>query len=124
MPRPARHFGISPKFVRSGWPARVQEVGKGTCPFRPCCGLFKFPELARNHRDECAALVEDLKANGPEKAMATCPVEVRQMIKDALGGNKEEAIRNRASGRDTDTQVYINRSKEQKKIEKPADQSA
>ena len=45
------------------------------------------------------------------------------MIKDALGGNKEEAIRNRASGRDTDTQVYINRSKEQKKIEKPADQS-
>ena len=45
------------------------------------------------------------------------------MIKDALGGNKEEAIRNRASGRDTDTQVYINRSKEQKKIEKPSDQS-
>ena len=67
-------------------------VGKGTCPFRPCCGLFKFPGLARNHRDECAALVEDLKANGPEKAMATCPVEVRQMIKDALGGKAHSEL--------------------------------
>ena len=116
-------FRNLPKICSFWMAGTCTRASKGTCPFRPCCGLFKFPELARNHRDECAALVEDLKANGPEKAMATCPVEVRQMIKDALGGNKEEAIRNRASGRDTDTQVYINRSKEQKKIEKPADQS-
>ena len=105
---------ICRRSVRSGWPGPVQG-SQGYLSIPTLLWAVLFPEPARNHRDECAALVEDLKANGPGKGHGDCPVEVRQMIKDALGGNKEEAIRNRASGRDTDTQVYINRVKSRRR---------
>ena len=49
-------FRNLPKICSFWMAGTCTRVGKGTCPFRPCCGLFKFPELARNHRDECAAL--------------------------------------------------------------------
>jgi pre-mRNA-splicing factor RBM22/SLT11 len=34
------------------------------CPFRPCCGTFKFPELASQHPEECQALITQLTDQG------------------------------------------------------------
>ena len=117
-------FRNLPKLCSFWTAGTCTRVAKGTCPFRPCCGLFKFPELARSHPDECLALVEDLKAKGAAKVMHECPLEVRQMLKDAGSGvNKEEAIRNRASGRDDQSRGYVSRSREKRQIEAPADTS-
>jgi hypothetical protein len=47
----------------SFWLKGVCNRGK-SCPFRPCCGIFKFPELASGHPEECQALITQLQADG------------------------------------------------------------
>jgi len=88
-------------------------VGRNTCPFRPCCGEFKFPELAATHPPECAALVEGLRAYGPLKVM-TDPnfAATKTLLKEATSGfDRSEAVKNRLKGtqRDPTTQRYLSR---------------
>ncbi|KAJ8600647.1 hypothetical protein CTAYLR_006923 [Chrysophaeum taylorii] len=78
------------------------------CPFRPCCGAFKFPELAASHPDECRALVEALKEKGPRAVMATCPDSTRKLLK-GTGTNADLAIKERAAGKDDLSQRYLGR---------------
>ena len=83
----------------------------GKCPFRPCCGVFKFPELASSHPGVCTALVEELRSVGAAKAMASIPNETRLLLKEASSGNKDEAIKRRANGVDDTSSRYVAKAK-------------
>ncbi|KAJ1447022.1 hypothetical protein M885DRAFT_624763 [Pelagophyceae sp. CCMP2097] len=97
-------------------------VKEKRCPFRPCCGVFKFPELASSHPVECAALVEQLRQTGAEATMGALPDETRLLIKAAISGNREEAIRKRVAGGDDQSQKYIARATSRKQtLEAPQD---
>ena len=37
-------------------------VANTACPYRPCNGTFRFPELASNHPDALSKLVRELHA--------------------------------------------------------------
>ena len=121
-------FRNLPKICSFWLAGTCTRVGKGkqrgTCPFRPCCGLFKFPELAASHPTECAALVDDLRQNGAGAVMLTCPDDVRQAIKEAISGNKDEAIRNRVAGKDDVSGRYVGRARSSvTALAAPADES-
>lgn len=91
--------------------ACCSRVGAKTCPFRPCCGVFKFPELAASQPDACKKLVELLRRDGAATVMTECPNEIRAALKDAISGvNHNEAIRDRAAGNDTLSQRYVARA--------------
>lgn len=73
-------------------------VVQGTCPYRPCNGDFRFPELNKNE-DMKAKLIEELKISGPAKVMKLLDPEIKAKVKESISGNRDEAIRNRYHGR-------------------------
>ena len=87
-----------------------------TCPFRPCCGAFKFPEIAATHPTECAELVTALREKGPAAVMND---DSFQTTKDLLktsgtGVNRDESIKNRITGKnDIITQRYLARQQQE-----------
>lgn len=94
--------------------ATCSRVAAKTCPFRPCCGVFKFPELAASHPDACKQLVELLRRDGAASVMIECPNDIRAALKAAISGiNHDEAIRDRAAGNDTLSQKYVARTSSQ-----------
>lgn len=82
-----------------------------TCPFRPCCGEFVFPEIAGSHRDLCAKLVAALKADGAAAVMKVLDEETRVAIKESQKGNRDDAMRKRVSGEDDLTKKYLGKMK-------------
>ena len=88
-------------------------VLKKTCPYRPCCGSYAFPEIAGSAREACARLVSQLKANGPAEVMKTLDEEVKNAIRESMKGNREEAIRRRVAGSDDLTDKYVGVMKSQ-----------
>ena len=73
-------------------------VVNGACPFRPCNGQFRFPELASRHPDQLSALVRRLHADGAVSVMRDMSPEMeelRELIKDLQQGSRDQAIRNR-----------------------------
>lgn len=82
-----------------------------TCPFRPCCGEYVFPEIAGSHKELCARLVEALKADGPAVVMKAMDSETRNALKEAQKGNRDEAMRKRVSGDDDLTRKYLGKMK-------------
>jgi hypothetical protein len=82
-----------------------------TCPFRPCCGEYVFPEIAGSHKELCARLVEALKADGPAVVMKAMDAETRAALQESLKGNREEAMRKRVSGDDDLTKKYLGKLK-------------
>lgn len=75
-------------------------VLRKSCPFRPCCGTYLFPELAATHRDMCSDLIARLKAQGPDAVQKSLDKEVRLALKDSQKGNKDDAIKKRVFGED------------------------
>jgi pre-mRNA-splicing factor RBM22/SLT11 len=63
-------------------------VARKTCPFRPCCGVFVFPELAGSKASQelMQPLVRDLEANGPAAVMKTLEAATRTALQDAQKG--------------------------------------
>mmetsp|Transcript_22277 Transcript_22277/g.32420 ORF Transcript_22277/g.32420 Transcript_22277/m.32420 type:complete len:435 (-) Transcript_22277:177-1481(-) len=86
-------------------------VKRKACPFRPCCGTFVFPELAATHREEMQKLVEDLKTRGPDTMQRNLSPEVRDALRAALKGNKDDAIKKRVYGEDDLTSRYLGKMK-------------
>ena len=82
-------------------------VLNGRCPFRPCCGIFKFPELAGSQPEMCASLVDALRADGAAKVMAGLDVATRQALKESQLGSRDDAIRRRAMGEDDLSEKYV-----------------
>lgn len=81
----------------SFWLKGVCNRGK-SCPFRPCCGIFKFPELASGHPEECQALITQLQADGTTEVMKNLDQNTRQLLMDSQKGSKDQAIRDRYHG--------------------------
>lgn len=73
-------------------------VTQGSCPYRPCNGDFRFPELNREEEMK-AKLIEELKISGPAKVMKLLDPEIKAKVKEAISGNRDEAMRNRYHGR-------------------------
>ena len=86
-------------------------VNNKTCPFRPCCGEFIFPEIAGSNKELCANLVSALKADGPAVVQKALDQETRSALQEALKGNREEAMRKRISGEDDLTKRYLGKMK-------------
>lgn len=86
-------------------------VGRKTCPYRPCCGVFVFPELAgtKGAHDAMETLIKDLNKDGPAAVMTTLSKEVKQFFRDSQKGNREKAIKNRVMGEDDLSKKYLNR---------------
>lgn len=86
-------------------------VLRKSCPFRPCCGTYLFPELAATHRDMCSDLIARLKAQGPDAVQKSLDKEVRLALKDSQKGNKDDAIKKRVFGEDDLTNRYLGKMK-------------
>jgi RNA recognition motif-containing protein len=81
-----------------------------------------FPEIAGSAKDLCFALIEDLHRNGPESVQKTLNSETRDAIREALKGNRDEAIKKRVSGEDTLTNRYLGKIKNMSsELEMPSD---
>jgi pre-mRNA-splicing factor RBM22/SLT11 len=102
-------------------------IGK-TCPFRPCCGSFAFPELAGSKNKALGeALIERLKAEGPVEVMKTIDKETRSALADHRKGiSQEDEIRARVDGSDSLSGKYLDRMNQKqlvKSIGVPPDSS-
>jgi pre-mRNA-splicing factor RBM22/SLT11 len=104
-------FRNLPKLCSFWLNGACNRVVKKTCPFRPCCGAYAFPEIAGSHKEMCKTLVADLTEHGPAYMMKHLTTEVKQALAQALKGNRDEAIRKRVSGEDDLTHQYLGKMK-------------
>lgn len=87
-------------------------VTRKSCPFRPCCGTFLFPEIMGGAtRELCSQLIADLERDGPAEVQKTISTETRNAFQQAMKGNREQAIRDRFNGKDDLAGKYVNRLK-------------
>lgn len=116
-------FRNLPKLCTFWLAGTCRRVATKSCPFRPCCGIFQFPELAGGDsaaREANQRLVAQLQADGPDKVQRSLDKGVRQVLHDALrrrktgatdgnvrGANVDESIRARVLGSDALTQKYL-----------------
>ena len=102
-------------------------VVNGACPFRPCNGQFRFPELASRHPDQLSALVRRLHADGAVSVMRDMSPEMeelRELIKDLQQGSRDQAIRNRYHGTEGDklAEKYLERASKIAELTPPDDE--
>ena len=100
-----------PKLCTFWLGGQCRRAGQGRCPFRPCCGAFLFPEIARDS-DMHARLVAALEQQGPAAVQTSLDKDTRAALKDSLRGNPGEAIRKRLRGEDGITQRTLGRVEE------------
>jgi pre-mRNA-splicing factor RBM22/SLT11 len=100
-------FRNLPKLCSFWMNGTCSRVLRKTCPFRPCCGSFVFPEIAGSAREICQKLIKSLEADGPAAVMKSMDSETKDAIRESLKGNREEAIRKRVSGEDDLTKKYL-----------------
>ena len=117
-------FRNLPKLCSFWLNGACNRVVKKTCPFRPCCGSYAFPEIAGSDKEACAKLVSDLNTLGPVEVMKHLDPTVRAAIQASMRGNRDDAIRQRVSGDDGLTKKYLNKMKSmQMNIQTPSDES-
>lgn len=78
------------------------ECTRKKCPFRPCNGIFKFPEIASTHPDMCQRLISLLPAKD-------IPDDIRAVLKQALCVNHQQGIKDRVAGTDDVSKRYLAR---------------
>jgi hypothetical protein len=110
-------FRNLPKLCSFWLNGSCSRVVRKTCPFRPCCGTFVFPEIAGSNRELCAKLVERLEKEGPAAVQKSLDAETKEAIRESLKGNKEDAIRKRVGGDDELTKKYLGKMKNMVRIE-------
>lgn len=69
----------------------------GDCPYRPCNGDFRFPEL-NGHPEKLAELQKQLAELGPADAMIRVDDETKKIIHESQCGNRDVKIRDRYYG--------------------------
>ena len=90
-------------------------VVNGSCPFRPCCGSFAFPEIQGKAKDLSDALIKKLKEQGPLEVMKTLDIETRNALKNARKGvNQEAEIQARVDGSDSLSKKYLHKANRKK----------
>jgi len=98
-------------------------VGWGDCPYRPCNGDFRFPEL-NAHPEKLAELQKLLADIGPAEAMIRADEETKKLIHESQCGNRDTKIRDRYYGvNDPLANKMIAKMKEQPGLEPPEDKS-
>ena len=103
-------FRNLPKLCTFWLSGQCKRVANKRCPFRPCCGVFVFPEIAGN-KEMTAKLVEDLQLKGPMDLQLGLDKATKEALKEALKGNSAEAIKRRVSGNDALSSSYLNKIK-------------
>ena len=103
-------------------------VVNSACPYRPCNGTFRFPELASRHQEQLSTLVRKLHHEGPVSVMRdTSPEmdEIRELLRDSQRGSRDKAIRARYHGTEEDTlaQKYLDRAQSMAELTPPDDES-
>jgi hypothetical protein len=79
-------FRNLPKLCSFWLNGTCNRVIKKSCPFRPCCGAFAFPEIAGSNRELCRELVQALESDGPAEVMKSMKPEIKKALSDALKG--------------------------------------
>lgn len=100
-------------------------VVEGTCPYRPCCGTFRFPELASNFPELMKKLKEALEKDGPVSVMrdkSTEMEEIKERMKESQRGSRDQNIRNRYHGTDELTSKYLGKA-EKLDVQPPEDKT-
>ena len=97
------------------------------CPYRPCNGTFRFPELASGHQEHLSTLVRKLHADGAVSVMNdTSPEmeEIRELLRDSQRGSRDNAIRARYHGTADDklAQKYLDKASSMKELTPPEDE--
>ena len=112
-----------PKLCSFWLKGQCSRVVEGTCPYRPCCGSFRFPELASNHPVLMQKLITALERDGTVKVMKDKSEEmedIKEKLKESQRGSRDQNIRNRYHGNDELTNKYLNKA-EQMDLEPPED---
>lgn len=60
--RSSTAFRNLPKLCSFWVHGQCTRVAKKSCPFRPCCGTYIFPEIAGSNKDMCTELVKSLNS--------------------------------------------------------------
>jgi len=95
----------------------------GDCPYRPCNGDFRFPEL-NGHPEKLAALQKMLAELGAADAMIRVDDESKKLIHESQCGNRDVKIRDRYYGvNDPLANKMITKMKERPGMEPPEDKS-
>ena len=102
-------------------------VVNSACPYRPCNGTFRFPELASRHQEHLSTLVRKLHAEGALSVMRdTSPEmeEIRELLRDSQRGSRDKAIRARYHGTEDDqlAQKYLDRASAMSELTPPEDE--
>ena len=102
-------------------------VVNSACPYRPCCGTFRFPELASTHQEHLSTLVRKLHSEGAVSVMRdTSPEmeEIRELLRDSQRGSRTNAIRARYHGTADDklAQKYLERAQTMAALTPPEDE--
>lgn len=100
-------FRNLPKLCSFWLNGTCSRVVRSVCPFRPCCGVYVFPELASTHRDLMDLLIDNLNKFGAVEVQKTLDPLLRSTFRDAMKGNRDESIRKRVNGEDDLTQKYL-----------------
>lgn len=107
----ARHnstaFRNLPKLCSFWLNGTCGRVKNKSCPFRPCCGTFVFPELASSHKELMAELVASLTEHGADHVQKKMSNDLRAAFRESLKGNKDQAIRKRVYGEDELSSKYL-----------------
>jgi len=102
-------------------------VVNSACPYRPCNGTFRFPELASRHQEHLSTLVRKLHSEGAVSVMRdTSPEmdEIRELLRDSQRGSRDKAISARYHGTDADTlaQKYLDKASSMAELTPPEDE--
>lgn len=120
-------FRNLPKLCSFWLNGTCRRVGLRTCPFRPCCGSFIFPELLGGDsaaKEAHKTLVARLESEGADKVQRSLGKDMQQLFHEAMkrrNGNQQsssdgkkvkgesidDSIRARVHGTDALSQKYL-----------------
>jgi len=89
-----------PKLCSFWIKGQCSRVVEGTCPFRPCCGTFRFPELAGSNPEMMRKLIDMLQSDGAVKVMRDKSSEVadiKETLHNSQKGSRDQNIRDRCA---------------------------
>lgn len=106
-------FRNLPKLCTFWLNGQCQRAKQKTCPYRPCCGVFLFPELlgTPEYRSIAEALSKRLEDEGADKVQRTMDKDTKQALRTVINAgnkNRDENIRQRVQGTDDLTKKYLN----------------
>lgn len=102
LARPSPHYDRNlPKLCSFWMKGKCSRVLNRDCPYRPCNGIFRFPELNSAHKELAQDLAARLEAEGAVAVMKSLDPqvdEIKERLLDSQRGNRTENIRNRYHG--------------------------